>query len=118
MNTAVKAKNSSRQSDRIIFCKTAFAIFDGEPQAIVKTTDISVSGVGLSSPVQGLPKTTCWVRLKIPESHHSNKLFDVKTTVIFSVYSKDNHAFRTGLQFQNPPPLLVDMIEQIISNKA
>lgn len=118
MNAAVKTESSRRQDERIIFCKSALAIFDGEPQAIVKTTDISSSGVGITSPVQGLPKSSCWVRLKIPETYQTNKVFDVKTKVVFSVYSKDKLAFRTGLQFVNPPPLLLEMIKQLIRDKA
>lgn len=117
MSTAVQAKQNSRADERIIFVKPAFAIFVGEPQATVKTTDLSVSGVGISSPVQGLPKSTCWVRLKVPESHQTNKIFDVKTQVVYSIYSKDIHAFRTGLRFINPQPLLIDMINKLISEK-
>lgn len=117
MNAALQAQQSRRQDERIIFCKTALAIFDGEPQAIVSTTDLSVSGVGISSPVQGLPKSTCWVRLKVPDSHHTNKIFDVKTTVVYSIYSKDKRAFRTGLQFVKPQPLLIEMIKSMIAEK-
>ncbi len=117
MSTAVQTKQNSRTNERIIFVKPAFAIFEGEPQATVKTTDLSVSGVGISSPVQGLPKSTCWVRLKMPESHQTNKIFDVKAQVIYSIYSKEIRAFRTGLRFINPQPRLVEMIEKLISEK-
>lgn len=117
MSTAIQTKNGNRVDDRIIFVKSAFAIFEGEPQATVKTTDLSVSGVGISSPVQGLPKSICWVRLKMPQCHQTNKVFDVKTQVIYSIYSKDIRAFKTGLRFVNPQPLLVDMIKKLITEK-
>lgn len=117
MNAATQTPTSRRNNERVIFNKTALAIFDGEPQALVKTIDISVSGIGVHSPVQGLPKSTCWVRLKIPVSHHQNKVFDVKTTVIYSVYSKDKHNFKTGLVFVNPPAPLIELIKKIIHSK-
>ncbi len=117
MSTAVQVKQNSRTDERIIFVKSALAIFDGEPQTSVKTTDLSVSGVGISSPVQGLPKSICWVRLKMPESHLTNKVFDVKTQVIYSIYSKEIRAFRTGLRFINPQPMLIEMITKLVSEK-
>lgn len=117
MNAAVQVTKNQRRDDRVIFCKTALAIFENEPQAIVKTSDISVSGVGISSPVQGLPKSTCWIRLKVPENHHDNKVFDVKTKVMYSVYSKDKQAFKIGLAFINPQPLLVELIKNYIIEK-
>jgi len=117
MSTGFKSKQTKRSGDRIIFVKPAIAIFDGEPQAEVKTTDLSMTTVGISSPIQGFPKSTCWVRLQIPETYQSNKVFDVKTQVVYSVYSKDIHAFKTGLRFINPQPQLTDLIKKMISEK-
>lgn len=118
MDNVVEAQRTRRASQRVIFQKEALAIFDGKPQVNVKTFDINATGIGVSSPVHSPTNSSCWLRLKVPTSPESDQVFIIQTKVIYSVYSKDSHAFKTGLMFINPDPALVGLINGIIQRKS
>jgi hypothetical protein len=111
-SSAADAKKK-RAHYRKVFCKTGLIILDGQPQMMIETINISASGVGIICPVHPIMNSTCWIRLRIPQSHENNQIFDVKATVVNSIFSRDKSGFKVGLSFLNPPPQMVKLINQI-----
>lgn len=103
--------NNHRLHERVALHMDAFAIFDGESQARVKTENVSETGLGILSPVLALPKTNCWVKLTMQLENQTEKEFDLYAEVIHGYYSHKNKLFKIGVRFIQPQPELMRLIQ-------
>lgn len=66
-----------------------------------RTLDLSVSGLGLVSPVNPPVGTRCQVRFSVPTREHGPMSIDAFAVVARSIFSSADDGFRVGLMFEN-----------------
>ena len=86
-------------------------LLPGRPPLVMRTTDISVSGVGLLSATAPPDGLRVVLRIPMPNRRAPTTpptVFDVQAQVRHSVFSSREDAYRVGMQFLQPSdPLLV-----------
>ncbi len=107
------ASKNKRVHERKALHKKGYAIYDRHPQVDINTFDISVNGVGFTSPIKPDLQSNCWVRLKVPVSPERDQVFDVKAVVKYCIYSNYRNGFNVGVQFLNATPELEALIKKL-----
>lgn len=93
-------------------------LLPGQPPLLMRTTDISISGIGLvasANPPRGLQ---VGLRLRmpfVPSATVAPTVFEVQAVVRHSVYSGRESAFRIGLMFIKPSDKLLVAIGNYIA---
>jgi c-di-GMP-binding flagellar brake protein YcgR len=79
----------------------------GRPAVALRTTDISVGGIGLVAAANPPAGLVAELRLPLPQRGGGLQVFSVKVRVQHSVFSARENGFRIGMAFVQPSDALV-----------
>lgn len=79
-----------------------------------RTLDLSVSGLGLVSPVNPPVGTRCQVRFVVPTRDHGPMTIDAMAKVARSIFSSAEDGFRVGLMFEPLPEEATRAIQRFV----
>jgi hypothetical protein len=113
-----RATTEQRAHDRRPLRIQVQLLLPGRPPLVMRTTDISVSGIGLLS--NATPPEGLRVMLRIPMPNRRAPtapptVFDVQAQVRHSVFSSREDAYRVGLMFVQPSDKLLVAIGNYIA---
>ncbi len=112
------ALREQRAHDRRPLRTQVELLLPGRPPLAMRTTDISLSGIGLlasANPPMGL---RVGLRLRLPNPRSPSgppTVFELQAVVRHSVFSNSEGAYRIGMQFQQPSDKLLVAIGNYIA---
>jgi len=113
MDKTLKSPQEALVKSRKILFKDARAAFQNKPASTVRITDISFYDVSVISQVHAKKNTVCQLQISVPNNSEENITFELKTSVISSVYSKHANGFKVSLAFDRPPRYLLQLIHKL-----
>lgn len=113
------ATREQRAHDRRPWRTQVELLLPGRPPLAMRTTDISISGIGLlasANPPMGL---RVGLRLALPNALSASApptVFELQAVVRHSVFSSRDNAYRIGMQFLQPSDKLLVAIGNLLAS--
>jgi PilZ domain len=109
---------NKRQHERRILRATALLLLSGQPALEVRTSDISLGGLGIVAGANPPPNLICRLSVPLPLTIGGARRIDVVGKVAHSVFSSRDGGFKIGLVFQNPSADALSAITDYLHTSA
>jgi hypothetical protein len=111
------ASRERRRHERRLLRAKAFLLLPGQDQHLVRTLDVSISGMAIVSPFNTPQGVVVTVRFLLPAKYNGHTPISSPATVTHCVFSGDEVGFKTGLMFKDLPSQIVSIIESYVKLK-
>lgn len=109
--SAVPATKEQRQHRRRVLQTTAQVSIPGHPPFEVRTTDVSLGGLGIVAGANPPSKLIVKVRLQLPQLRTGKAVsVEFEGRVVHSVLSRRYGGFSIGLAFVEPDPTVLKAV--------
>lgn len=109
--SALPAPQEQRQHRRRVLQTLAQVCLPGQPPFEVRTTDVSLGGLGIVAGANPPPKLLVKVRLPLPQQGSSRTVaVEFEARVVHSVLSRRHGGFAIGLAFVRPSQALLQAV--------
>ena len=109
---------NKRQHERRILRATAVLLLPGQPALEVRTSDISLGGLGIVAGANPPPNLICRLSVPLPLTYGGARRIEVVAKVAHSVFSSRDGGFKVGLVFQNPSADALSAITDYLHTSA
>ncbi len=113
----VTAGLDRRSSERKAFKAPALLRLPDQQVIEVRTTDISVGGIGVVTPMNLRQDAVCDIRVRPPIFTEDMGLIVARGRIAHSILSGREKGFLIGLQFLEIPSSMADLIKQYVNIK-
>jgi c-di-GMP-binding flagellar brake protein YcgR len=103
-----------RQFERRMYRADARLLMAGMPVIDIRTLDLSVGGMGVTSSCNPESGTVASVQFPLKFIGRKVVRIDAMVTVMHSIYSGDHAAFKLGLRFNGLSPNVAELIARFV----
>lgn len=111
------ATRERRRHERRLLRAKAFLLIPGQEQHLVRTLDVSISGMAIVSPINTQQGVVVTVRFLLPAKFHGHTPISSPAIVTHCVYSGGEDGFKTGLMFKDLPSQIASLIDGYVKLK-
>lgn len=113
-NQASNTALADQSVRKLLRCRSNIILND--KQSEVRTRDISLYDIEVISEANEMKRATGWLQLPIPINNEQDELFEVKITVLRSVYSGEHQGFKLLLDFIDPTETFILQLKRYLNS--